>query len=183
LTKKIGIVIIIAPLSMEVKVRGIATFQVHGRVGIDPEMTTLANGTSRVTSSVAVNVPIRDGDEWRTETIWFRFAWFGKTAERIADTLRKGQAVVIHGDIRSYKTQIGDREINNFSFRPRITSIIPTSIRRTDNEEIPANAPVAEPSQDGSSFVVVSAKVGQLDDPPDGKAELPSSYPDDDIPF
>jgi single stranded DNA-binding protein len=101
--------------------RGTATFQIHGRIASDPDLITLQNGQVRCVAPVVVNVPWKDKhDEWQEETVWFRMAWFGQAAKRVADRIEKGVPVLITGDIRSYQVEQEDgKKITNYNFRPR----------------------------------------------------------------
>lgn len=77
-----------------------AVVTVEGNVGGDPEIRFLPDGKAVASFSVA-NTPSRfnkQTDEWVDgETIWFRVSVFGKKAETVTETIRKGMRVTVFG--------------------------------------------------------------------------------------
>jgi single-strand DNA-binding protein len=69
----------------------INSIQLLGRLGQDPETTWSENGI-RVTASLAVTI---DQDT----TDWYPLTAFGKTAEILANYVRKGEQVNIQGRV------------------------------------------------------------------------------------
>ncbi len=69
-----------------------------GRLGRDPEMRYLANGTPVTVISVATDRAVREGSgEIRHETTWFRVSIFGQSAQNAAQYLSKGRLVLVEG--------------------------------------------------------------------------------------
>jgi single stranded DNA-binding protein len=122
---------------------GAAKFHVVGTAAGDAEHTTLSNRTERCTISVAVNVPQKQQDgSYVEKTTWFRFAFFGKAAERkTLDWVQKGTPVYVEGTIQGYTQEVGDgKKFTMFNFRPDVMR--PLGQRPRDGgEEQPARAP------------------------------------------
>lgn len=70
-----------------------------GRLGRDPEMKYLDNGTAICNVSVATSKKIK-GEE-RTE--WHRVVAFGKCGELIGEYLSKGAQAYLEGELRTRK--------------------------------------------------------------------------------
>lgn len=85
--------------------------RVKGRVGSDPEIKFVTSDQLPLaTFSVAYTPRTRKGSEWvEGETMWFRVAHFGKKAEAIADSIKKGDEVLIIGTLKqsAYKGRDG----------------------------------------------------------------------------
>lgn len=81
--------------------------KVKGRVGSDPEIKFVTQEQlPLVTFSLAYTPRSRKGNEWVDgETMWFRVAQFGKKAEAIADSIKKGDEVLVIGTVRESKYQ------------------------------------------------------------------------------
>lgn len=76
--------------------------KVKGRVGNDPEMKFVTQDQlPLVTLNLAYTPRSRKGNEWiEGETMWFRVAMFGKKAEAIADTIKKGDELLVIGTLK-----------------------------------------------------------------------------------
>lgn len=74
-----------------------------GNLGRDPEMRYTPNGKPVTSLSVAVGHSKPDGNGgWVDEgTDWFRVSVWGDRAERAAETLRKGNKVLVSGRFKS----------------------------------------------------------------------------------
>lgn len=71
---------------------------VGGHLGKDPEVKFTASGTAVCSMSVAVTPRKKDGDKWVDgKTDWYRVNQWGKDGELTADTLKKGDKVIVTG--------------------------------------------------------------------------------------
>ena len=78
---------------MEIKVRG--------RLGNDPELKTVADNLSLATFSLAHTPRSKKNGEWVDgETNWYRVVRFGAGAEAIAQTVKKGDEVIVIGTLK-----------------------------------------------------------------------------------
>jgi single-strand DNA-binding protein len=75
---------------------------VVGNLARDPELKPIRDGTPLATFTVASNSRFKDDDgEWRDgPTSWVRCCAWGDLAENIADSLTKGDRVIVHGTLR-----------------------------------------------------------------------------------
>jgi len=72
-----------------------------GRLGKDVELRVTPNGRSVATFSVASSRNIKDGDNWKEQTEWFRVVAWEKLAETCASYLKKGSHVFIEGRLQT----------------------------------------------------------------------------------
>lgn len=81
-----------------------------GNLTGDPELRYSSGNKPRATFTVAVNEG--QGDEERTHFI--NVTAFGTLGENVADSLRKGQRVVVHGRLNTYKKAvvIDDKDVD-----------------------------------------------------------------------
>ena len=85
-----------------------------GRIGGDPEIKFTQSGTAMLTISVAENHRRfnKDTQQWEdVRTDWHRVTMFGPKAEALVDELRKGQRVIVVGDLesRQFETREGEK--------------------------------------------------------------------------
>ena len=74
-----------------------------GNLGRDPEVKYAQSGMAICKISVAVSERVKDGDEWKEHTEWFRVTLFGKTAENAGQYLQKGRSVYVEGRLKTEK--------------------------------------------------------------------------------
>lgn len=74
---------------------------ITGRLTRDPETKYLPSGQALTNLGVAVSRRFQDKNgEWRDEPVFLDIETWGKTAERAAETLRKGQPVYVEGRLK-----------------------------------------------------------------------------------
>lgn len=74
---------------------------ITGRLTRDPETKYLPSGNAVTSLSMAVNRRFMDrNNEWKEETFFLDVESFGKQAERLAETLKKGRPVYVEGRLR-----------------------------------------------------------------------------------
>jgi single-strand DNA-binding protein len=77
---------------------------VKGNLGSDPELKfikTSRGETGLVTFSLAHTPRERKGEEWvEGETLWFRVTQWGEKGEALVDALRKGDTVIVQGNLK-----------------------------------------------------------------------------------
>ena len=74
---------------------------IQGRLGKDAELKYTGKQTPVLTCSVAVKESFLKNDKWESITEWFECTWWGKTAEKKADYLKKGMEVLVRGKQRT----------------------------------------------------------------------------------
>lgn len=85
--------------------RGFSRVVLVGNLGRDPEMRYSQNGTPITNFTMAVNRRRRGPDgNYQDETDWYRVTLFRQQAENAAEWLRKGNKVLVEGQlqIRTY---------------------------------------------------------------------------------
>lgn len=70
-----------------------------GNVGSEPEVVTTDNGTLLAKFTLAVNKKVKGEDK----VSWFNVACFGKQAEVVRDWVKKGNLLMVNGDIEQNK--------------------------------------------------------------------------------
>ncbi|MEX1281240.1 MAG: single-stranded DNA-binding protein [Acidimicrobiia bacterium] len=85
---------------------------VVGNLTMDPELRYTSSGTAMANISVAVSRRYQDrNNEWQEETSFFRGTLWREQAENAAESLHKGDRVIISGSLeqRSWETPEGDK--------------------------------------------------------------------------
>jgi single-strand DNA-binding protein len=73
---------------------------VKGNLGSDPDLKFSKNNTAYCNFSLAYTPRKQVNGEWQDgETMWFKVVAFGTKAEAIADTLKKGDTVLVTGEL------------------------------------------------------------------------------------
>ena len=73
---------------------------VKGNLGSDPDLKFSKNNTAYCNFSLAYTPRKQVAGEWQDgETMWFKVVAFGTKAEAIADTFRKGDTVLVVGEM------------------------------------------------------------------------------------
>lgn len=83
-----------------------------GRLGQDPELKFSATGMAVAKLSVVTSRRVKNGDTWEdADTTWWNVTAFRRLAENVAESLRKGQAVIVVGKVkqRSWETPEGEK--------------------------------------------------------------------------
>lgn len=79
-----------------------------GHLGGEPEMRFTPSGKAVTNFSLAVNRSYKRNDEWVDETDWFRVNAWERLAERCNESLGKGDAVLVEGQIQIRKWQTNE---------------------------------------------------------------------------
>jgi single-strand DNA-binding protein len=85
---------------------------ITGNLTADPELKFTANGAAVANFRVAVTSRVRDGDTWRDgDTSFYRVTAWRDLATNLADSLGKGDRVLVVGQLRqrSWETPEGDQ--------------------------------------------------------------------------
>ena len=80
-----------------------------GRLAKDPEMRFSATGIAVANLTVVTSARKKINDEWQdTDTTFWSVATFKQLAENVGESLRKGDAVIVTGKMKSRKFQDKD---------------------------------------------------------------------------
>lgn len=83
-----------------------------GRLGADPEVVTFDSGRTLARFTMATNENYKDKKgEWIENTQWHNINTWGKTADRVKQSLTKGQEIMLEGKLvhQSYETASGEK--------------------------------------------------------------------------
>ncbi|MBK9077613.1 MAG: single-stranded DNA-binding protein [Flavobacteriales bacterium] len=75
--------------------------EIIGNLGKDCELRYTAGGTPRGEFTVAASRSFKKGNEWQEETEWFNVVLWGDEAERLSESLLKGQPVYVEGRMQT----------------------------------------------------------------------------------
>ena len=121
-----------------------------GNLGSDPEMRYTPNNRAVTQFNVAVNQSTKNQQtgEWVEETDWFRVSLWGDRAERMAESLHKGNKVFVEGRFKTREFEGRDGQ-KRTSLEITADSIVNLE-RRTRDEEGSFGGPSGE--RQGGSY-------------------------------
>lgn len=127
-----------------------------GNVASDPELRFTTNGNPVLNFSMATNHSIKKDDEWEDVATFHRIIVWGKVAEYLGNTLKKGQQVSITGRIqnRSYEDKQG---VTRYISEIVAKDVIPPREKKDQFEEDVSEAmapdePTAEPEVNEGTY-------------------------------
>jgi single stranded DNA-binding protein len=132
--------------------------QLIGFLGKDPEKRQVrGNGANFTVLSVATQQSWKDSnDEWQARTEWHRVVAFNRLGESIADTLHKGDHVLVDGQLVSskYERENGKSKKAKAAQFAIFWSVRANSVRRLSRAEAesPAPAPNPEPAPEDAPY-------------------------------
>lgn len=108
--------------------------QIIGRLGADSELKTSKNGNQFLSLRVASNDFI--GGE--NITTWISVLWAGERAAKMAEHMKKGNQVIIHGTPKYslYKAKNGESAIDISVFADRVDFVSSNSGATQSNEAV-----------------------------------------------
>ncbi len=144
-----------------------------GNLGADPEMRYTPNGRPVTQFNVAVNQSTKNQQtgEWVEATDWFRVSVWGDRAERMAETLRKGNRVFVEGRFKTREFEGRDGQ-KRTSLEITADSVVNLEKRNREDGEGQFAAPAASGAPGG----------GGSDRPPRGGGNMDDTELDD-LPF
>src|SRR6202789_2094487 len=122
--------------------------QLIGSLGKDPEKRQVrGNGSNLYVLSVSTQQSWKDAnDEWQSKTEWHRVVAFNRLGESLADSLHKGDHVLVDGLLVSSKYERDGKSKNAKDDKLTIFwSVRANSVRRLSRAE--ADIPVAPASE------------------------------------
>lgn len=81
-----------------------------GRLGSDPALRFSENGKAWMAVGFAIDVRVKEGDEWISKPIWTDLKIFGPMAEQVASVVSKGSSLIVVGELHptEYVNKEGD---------------------------------------------------------------------------
>ncbi len=128
--------------------------QLIGFLGKDPEKRQVrGNGDTFTVLSVATQQSWKDAnDEWQSKTEWHRVVAFNRLGSALADTLHKGDHVLVDGMLVSskYERETGKSKKAKAA-KVTFWSVRANSVRRLSRAEAePPSAPAGSDASDGA---------------------------------
>lgn len=121
--------------------------EIMGIVGVDPEERTTPSGVKVISFRIADN--IRRGDQ--EETIWWKVTIWGNQFDRMLPYIKKGSALIVHGEIRRRPEIYQDREGNpQVSMEVTATQLRFSPFGRSNSNNENQEAPRAQTTQASS---------------------------------
>jgi len=112
-----------------------------GNLVADPELRFTAAGKAVVNFRIAASSRKKQGDEWVDgDSCFLTVSAWDDTAENIAETLTKGQSVIVSGDLkqREYETNTGEKrtvyEIAARSVGPDLRKAVANKVKRNQSD-------------------------------------------------
>jgi single-strand DNA-binding protein len=143
---------------MEKQIMYLNHVQLIGFLGKDPEKRQVrGNGANFTVLSVATQQSWKDSnDEWQARTEWHRIVAFNRLGESIADTLHKGDHVLVDGQLVSSKYERENCKSKKAK-AANVTvfwSVRANSVRRLNRAEAegPAQPSAPEPASEEAPF-------------------------------
>ncbi|NOZ24935.1 MAG: single-stranded DNA-binding protein [Nitrospirae bacterium] len=85
-----------------------------GNLTKDPELRYTPQGTPVANMRIAVNSRIKQGNEFKDETLFIDTVVFGKQAENITQYLGKGRAVLVEGRLKERRWEYEGQQKSKF---------------------------------------------------------------------
>jgi len=129
---------------------------ITGNVTRDPELRYTPSGAAVCSFGVATNHSIKREDQWTDVPTFHNIVLWGKSAEYISNTVKKGMKVSLTGriDNRQYDAKDGTKKYISeivadtvIPFAERRTGDQP-SVDNTDNQEVPSENMTDTPVED-----------------------------------
>jgi single-strand DNA-binding protein len=94
----------------EIRLGYLNSLCILGRVTMDPDLRYTPKGTAVLGFRIACNRRYKDRttDEWKDDTYYFTVNVWGQQAERLGETMKKGSAVLVEGELRSRSWEAQD---------------------------------------------------------------------------
>lgn len=113
---------------------------VSGRLTRDPDLTVTASGASMCKLGLASGRRYQKNDEWQEETSFFDITLWRELADNVAESLKKGDAVLVAGRMkqREYekdgqKRTAWDLEVDDIAPSLRWATTVVNRTQRTSN--------------------------------------------------
>src|SRR5690625_7791574 len=116
-----------------------------------PEMRFTNTGKALLSFAVAENHRKRDGNGWIDDgTTWWRITVWERQAETLAETLGKGDRVLVAGTVRSREWQKDGEKRTSYDVTARHVAVIPKA--QQSQQQAPAGGQQGDPWAAGQSF-------------------------------
>lgn len=115
-----------------------------GNLTKDPEMRYTAQGTPVTTMRLAVNSRVKQGGEFKDETLFIDIVIFGKQAETATQYLSKGRSVLVEGRLRENRWEYEGQQKSKFEV---IANTVKFLSKRDSGGESTSNSDQTPPAE------------------------------------
>ena len=161
---------------------------ISGRLGRDPEIIYLQNGTPLADLSVATSYSVKKNGEWESKTMWHNVKIFGKIVESYVSKFKKGDVVIIEGTLRQDTWEdktTGAKRYKTYILGNRISGVFSDSGQAgATQQQTTAQAPT-QPTQapQQTAQAQQAVPVNQPVQMPPTQPAQPQPQYEDDLPF
>ncbi len=103
-----------------------------GNLTKDPELRYTPQGTPVANMRIAVNSRIKQGSEFKDETLFIDTVVFGKQAENTTQYLGKGRAVLVEGRLKERRWEYEGQQKSKFEVIASTVRFLPRKDTSTD---------------------------------------------------
>ncbi|WP_444549580.1 single-stranded DNA-binding protein [Candidatus Magnetomonas plexicatena] len=96
-----------------------------GNLTRDPEIRYTGQGLAVASFAIAINTRIKQGDEWKEETLFIDVSVFGKQAEACGQYLNKGNPVLVEGRLRERRWESEGQKRSKFEVVSQTIKFLP----------------------------------------------------------
>jgi len=111
-----------------------------GNLTKDPELRYSPQGMPVATMRIAVNSKVKQGDEFKDDTLFIDVISFSRQAETVAQYLSKGSSVLVEGRLRERKWEYEGQQRSKFEVIANTVRFLPkrgsTSEIKDSSEDI-----------------------------------------------
>lgn len=153
--------------------KGINKALIIGRIGLDPKITTLQNGSKIVNISLATDESYTDKTTGQVvkKTEWHKVVFFNKLADIAAQYLKKGSLIYIEGSLRTRKYE--KQGVEHY-----VTEIITRTMQMLDSK---SDSTVIE--RKSYTHPIEKSQENRAVIPPTHATHIENNTPEDNIPF
>lgn len=136
----------------------------NGRLGADSELKTSKNGNQFLSMRIATD----DFNNGETSTVWVSVVWTGERAAKMAEYMKKGTLVEVHGVLRAtlYKTKNGESAISHDVYADRVDFISGGKSGATQTNESAVDTGTLKKTEKVAVTTAVETSENSVDDLP-----------------
>ena len=139
----------------EIRLPSFNSVVLAGYATADAEIRYTPKGAAVLNFNIGVNRSYKDKttDEWVSESSFFAVTVWNQQAERVAERLRKGSAVVVEGELRQrrWETDSGDKR-SVVEVTARRVQVLDKTHSEGGEQAAPVTTPTEPVTDDGSDI-------------------------------
>ncbi len=115
-----------------------------GNLTKDPELRYTPQGTPVTNMRIAVNSRVKQGEEFKDETLFIDTVVFGKQAENVTQYLSKGRSVLVEGRLKERRWEYEGQQKSKFEVVANSVRFMP---RRDSSPEYGGEEELSPPEE------------------------------------